>query len=538
MQLTLQALQNTAWFKERDISLPAFDVERMRANTQKTPVWLHFGAGNIFRAFTARIAQSLLNKGDMNSGIIVCETFDEELIPSTYDANDLLTLLVSLPADGQPSYSVIASVAQAINATCNMLPETRATLMDILSAPTLQMVSFTITEKGYAVKDASGNPLSYIERDIHSGPLDATSTMGLLCAGLLKRYEEGKAPLTLVSMDNCAFNGDKLKEAVRFFINVWVEKNMAPAEILSYVEHSLSFPLSMIDKITPRPDIGIAKALKEMGLEGMTPLVTAKNTHTAAYVNAEDVEYLVVEDVFPHGRPPLENAGVYMTDRETVNRVERMKVSTCLNPLHTALAILGCLFGYERISDEMRDKHLVALLKRLVYMEGMPVVTDPGIISPVNFANEVLHKRFPNPYVPDIPQRIATDTSQKIPVRFGETVKEYLRRNLDTHELQAIPFVLAAWMRYLTGKDDNLQEMALSPDPLLSELQPLFTSLAFGVPLDESALQPFFDRQDLLGGLSIQEAGLQPRVWRWFTCMMEGKGAVRAALETITEQWK
>ena len=113
------------------------------------------------------------------------------------------------------------------------------------------------------------------------------------------------------------------------------------------------------------------------------------------------------------------------TSRETVEKVERMKVCTCLNPLHTALAVYGCLLGYTKISDEMKDADLVKLVEIIGYKEGLPVVTDPGILSPKKFIDEVLQIRVPNPFMPDTPQRIACDTSQKLSIRFGETIKEY-----------------------------------------------------------------------------------------------------------------
>ena len=76
--------------------------------------------------------------------------------------------------------------------------------------------------------------------------------------------------------------------------------------------------------------------LEADGLEGFAPVRNARGTVKAPYVNAEESEYLVLEDAFPNGRPPLEKAGFFFTDRETVDKVERMKVCTCLNPLHTA----------------------------------------------------------------------------------------------------------------------------------------------------------------------------------------------------------
>ena len=169
--------------------------------------------------------------------------------------------------------------------------------------------------------------------------------------------------------------------------------------------------------------------------------------------------------------PALEKAGFLFTDRETVEKAEKMKVCTCLNPLHTALAVFGCLLGYKKISEEMKDRDLVSLLRRIGYEEGLPAVTDPGILDPREFLDTVLTVRFPNPFLPDSPQRIATDTSQKLSVRFGETIKTYMESpDLDMDRLRGIPLVLAGWLRYRMAVDDDGRPMELSPDPMAERL--------------------------------------------------------------------
>src|SRR5699024_6017700 len=140
-------------------------------------------------------------------------------------------------------------------------------------------------------------------------------------------------------------------------------------------------PWSMIDKITPRPDADVQKMLEEDGFEDPDLIITSRNTYTSPFVNAEEAEYLVIEDAFPNGRPPLEEAGVYFTDHETVDKAEMMKVTTSLNPLHTALAIYGNLLGYSFIHEEMKDPELNALVKKIGYDEGLPVVVYQGIIN-------------------------------------------------------------------------------------------------------------------------------------------------------------
>ena len=141
---------------------------------------------------------------------------------------------------------------------------------------------------------------------------------------------------------------------------------------VSYMEEKVSFPWSMIDKITPRPDEKVKEMLEKDGFEDTDLIITSRNTYTAPFVNSEETGYLVIEDNFPNGRPPLEKAGIVFTDRETVDKVEKMKVCTCLNPLHTALAIYGCMLGHTSIHDEMEDKELSRLIQKMCYEEAMP----------------------------------------------------------------------------------------------------------------------------------------------------------------------
>lgn len=220
----------------------------------------------------------------------------------------------------------------------------------------------------------------------------------------------------------------------------------------------------MIDKITPRPDDAVRDILEKDGVEECGAAVTSRNTYAAPFVNAEETGYLVIEDSFPNGRPRLEDGGVLFTERETVDKVEKMKVCTCLNPLHTCLAVFGCLLGYRKIADEMKDEALVRLVERVGYQEGLPVVVNPEILDPKAFLDTVLKVRLPNPFLPDTPQRIATDTSQKLPIRFGETIRAYgADEGLKVEDLQVIPLVYAGWLRYLMAVDDKGAPFALSP---------------------------------------------------------------------------
>ncbi|MCL2084673.1 MAG: mannitol dehydrogenase family protein, partial [Oscillospiraceae bacterium] len=297
-----------------------------------------------------------------------------------------------------------------------------------------------------------------------------------------------------------------------------------------YLLSKISFPWSMIDKITPYPDKSVETMLTAKGVEGMAPIVTSKGTFAAAFVNAERPQYLVVEDVFPNGRPPLEKAGVLFTGRETVGKAERMKVTTCLNPLHTAMAVYGCLLGYTRISDEMLDADITALVKHLAYTEGLPVVTDPGIFSPRGFIDEVLNERLPNPFIPDTPFRIVTDTSQKVGIRFGETIKSYIAERRDMGGLVAIPLAIAGWLRFLLGVDDAGQVMEIAPDPLKDEMRQALSGIVWNVPESYSGqLLPILSNS-LIFGSDLTETVLAGRIETYFVSMLAGPGAVRDTL--------
>jgi len=157
----------------------------------------------------------------------------------------------------------------------------------------------------------------------------------------------GGCPLAFVSMDNCAHNGDRLKASLEEIARGWAANGLVEETFVRWLRESgkVSFPWTMIDKITPRPSERVRDRLNALGLGTGDTLRTEKHSFIAPFVNAERPEYLVIEDNFPNGRPPLELAGAYFTDRETVDRVERMKVGTCLNPLHNALAVFGCCWG-------------------------------------------------------------------------------------------------------------------------------------------------------------------------------------------------
>ncbi len=528
MKLSNEGLKDRTAWTSKGYSVPEYNREEMIVATKEAPVWIHFGAGNLFKAYQANLMNTLLNNGKINKGIIAVEGFDKGIIDASR-AHDDYALLATLKSDGSIDKTVIGSIAEVV-----FLDPTDESIVNIFTNPSLQMASFTITEKGYALTNAAGEYLPAVGADFTRAPEKAESYLGKVTALLYDRFKKNGAPIAMVSMDNCSHNGQKLKDAMMTYVDNWVKNGIVEPAFREYVtnEEKVTFPWTMIDKITPRPDKTVEELLAADGLEDLDPIKTPRGSFVAPFVNAEETEYLVIEDKFPNGRPNLEDAGVIFTDRETVNKVEKMKVTTCLNPLHTSLAVFGCLLDYKLISKEMENPDLVDMIKIIGYDEGLPVVVNPGILDPKDFIDTVINVRFGNPFMPDSPQRIATDTSQKLSVRFGETIKSYVAEGLDLGKLSLIPMVQAGWIRYIMGIDDNGNEFEVSADPLLDEVRPVVADIKLGDQVTEEKLRPILSNQKIYG-VDLYELGLADRIVSLFNRMIAKKGAVA---ETIHEE--
>ena len=471
-------LNNKEEWLSKGYDLPHFDIDAMAAATKAAPVWVHFGAGNIFRAFHANLAQRMLNEGLTDKGLIVAEGFDYEIVEKQYRAHDNLSVLVTLKANGSVEKTVVGSIAEScILDSANDAEFAR--MKEIFTSDSLQLCTFTITEKGYSLVNGKGEQLPAVTADFAAGPARPASYIGKVAALLYARYKAGEKPVAMVSTDNCSHNGEKLYGAISAYADEWVKNGLVESGFKAYIndENKVSFPWSMIDKITPRPDASVEDILKKDGLEDLEPVVTSKKTFIAPFVNAEETEYLVIEDKFPNGRPALDKVGVIFTDRETVNKVERMKVTTCLNPLHTALAVYGCLLGYTKISDEMKDEDLVKLVKTLGYKEGLPA------------------------------------------------------------DLTMIPLVQAGWLRYLMAVNDEGEAFEPSPDPLYEDAHKYVASFKLGdVPsrgeVTEKVLPLLKNAQ--IFGVDLEAAGLADKVITMFIEELAGKGAVRRTIEKYT----
>ena len=533
MKLTMAGIKDREAWEKAGIQLPGYDVEEVSEKARKSPRWVHFGIGNIFRVFIGGIADGLLEEGALDRGLTCVETFDYDVADKIYAPYDNLGLSVILHGDGTRDYKVLGALAEAVKAQSSNDKQWNR-LKEIFAAPSLQLVSFTITEKGYALQKADGTWFPFVEADIKNGPTKATGAMAVLTAMLYERYQAGKYPLALVSMDNCSQNGARLRQSVLTMAEEWKKAGYVDDGFLAYVsdEKIIAFPWTMIDKITPRPSEQIAADLEALGVEDMQPVITAKKTYIAPFVNAEKPQYLVIEDSFPNGRPALEKGfGVYMADRKTVNLAERMKVTVCLNPVHSATGPLGVALGYELFAHMLNtDADMMKMARMVAYDEGLPVVQDPGILSPQAFVDELFNDRFPNEYLGDTNLRLAVDVSQMVGIRFGETIKAYVEKYGDASRLTALPLGIAGWLRYMLAVDDAGKKYELAPDPMNEEIQEQLKDIVVGQPETfTDQLRPILSNERLFF-IDLYKAGVGEKVENMFREMIAGPGAIKATI--------
>ncbi|MBQ8879104.1 MAG: mannitol dehydrogenase family protein, partial [Lachnospiraceae bacterium] len=266
MKLSNAGLKDKEAWLSAGYKLPQYDREAVTKATKENPFWIHFGAGNIFRAFQANVVQNLLNDGVLTAGLVVAEGYDYEIIEKMYLPHDSLSILATLKADGNIEKTVIGSVVESLVLDSGNEAH-YGRLKEIFRKDSLQMASFTITEKGYSLVDGKGELLASVQADFVNGPAKPESYIGKVASLLYTRFLAGEKPIAMVSMDNCSHNGDKLYAAMNTFAKEWEKRGLATEGFIAYVndKNKVSFPWSMIDKITPRPDASVEKILTDDG---------------------------------------------------------------------------------------------------------------------------------------------------------------------------------------------------------------------------------------------------------------------------------
>ncbi|MDR1286466.1 MAG: mannitol dehydrogenase family protein [Treponema sp.] len=428
----------------RGVRIPRYD----RAN--RVPRIVHIGLGHFHRAHQARYIDELLEKGlAAGTGI-----FEVNLVADSFPlagisaSQDYLYTLVCRGDSGDETAAVVGSIAGYLNAVSD--PKGA---VERLAADSTEVISLTITEKGYYYDAAAGEmawDLSPVKHDLEH-PHAPVTAAGYLAAALDLRAKNGGGKITIMSCDNFPSNGTVLKNCLLSLC-----QRTRPG-LVSWIEENAAFPLSMVDRITPATSPAIIRHIEERyGIKDEWP------------VCSEDFRQWVLEDNFSRapgsGFDPalLAEAGVQVV--KDVEPYELMKIRL-LNGSHSALAYPSYLMGFRGVAEAISDP----LLRRYIrdnYMEEISptLLPAPGMDLPVY--KDTLVRRFSNKNIADTILRLAAEGSKKIPNFIFNPLEEALGRNLPH---RTVVFALAAWARFLAGTDEDGMAIPLD-DPLASVL--------------------------------------------------------------------
>lgn len=418
-------------------SLPA-QVLRPPYDRQATRIGVvHFGPGAFHRAHQAVYLDDLL-AGAPDWAISAVSLHNPGVRDLLQPQDGLYTL--ALLGD-TPRLRVIGSIRELLCA-----PQQRKAVLARLTDPQVRLVTLTITEKGYCLS-ADGVDASHpdIARDLAS-PEQPVSAIGWLVAGLRMRRERGLPPYTVLSCDNLADNGGRLRRAVLDYARR-IDRPLA-----AWIEAEVSFPRSMVDSITPATDAALRdRVAAALGVADAWP------------VQREPYTQWVVEDDFRHGRPPLERAGVVMSS--DIAGYDRAKLRL-LNAPHSALAYLGSLCGIETVADAMRDPLLGGFVARLMREDIAREVDAPQGFDVQAYAAAIV-ERFRNPAVRHLLSQVAWDGSQKIPVRWLGMIRGALAAGRPIARL-CLP--VAAWLQFVVRQAKAGVALVDPLDAALSQL--------------------------------------------------------------------
>jgi mannitol 2-dehydrogenase len=416
------------WLPEA-VARPAYD------RSQVTEGIVHFGVGGFHRAHEAMYVDALMNDGKaLGFGIVGVGTMPQDTrMRDTLNGQDgLYTLMVKHP-DGRREPRVIGSILRFLHAV-----DDPGAVLAVMRAASTRIVSLTITEGGYLFHPSTGefdadHPL--IQPDLAKGATP-TTPFGFIVEALRLRREDGTAPFTVMSCDNIPGNGDVAKKMIVAFAR------LKDADLASWIESSVRFPNSMVDRITPVTTPEDIQALQdEFGVEDAWPVVCEPFTQWA------------LEDAFEGGaagRPAFEEVGVQLVP--DVEPYELMKLRL-LNASHQALCYLGYLSGYRYAHEVCQDPLFVQFLLAYMDREATPTLHDLPGVDLTAYKHQLI-ERFANPEVRDTLARLCAESSDRIP----KWLVPVIRTNLEKGgEIERSALVVASWARYAEGVDEQGQ---------------------------------------------------------------------------------
>lgn len=405
------------------------------------PGIVHLGVGAFMRAHLAVATEAALQADDDRRWGIVGVSLRH---PDTRDAigpqHGLYTLALR---DRQ------ARTLQVIGCLLRVLvaPEDPAAVLAAIADPATRIVSLTVTEKGYCRDPASG-ALRFDDPDIAhdlAHPEAPRSAIGFIVHGLARRRASGLGPVTLLSLDNLAANGDALARLVGAFA-----QRIDPA-LADWIITRCTAPNSMVDRIVPRTTDADRQAVAaDLGCDDAWPVL------------AEPFFDWAVEDRFAAGRPAWERAGARVVAESQPWETLKLRM---VNGSHSAIAYFGALAGWQTVDVAVGQPALRAHVEALMRDEIEPTLPHlPGLDLDLYRAS--LLTRFDNPALAHRTQQIAMDGSQKLPQRWLATLRERLASD---QPIDRLGLSIAGWLHYLRGRDEAGHAYPID-DPLASLL--------------------------------------------------------------------
>lgn len=527
MKLKVKNLVEEEQWRKMAVALPRYNLEAMRSATKENPTWVHFGMGKLFRGYIAGLQHRLLNEGNVSTGIVAVECYDEKLRKYLNVNTGKLTLEVTLLPDGSQTREVIGSVGEIVGHRI-------ARLRHIFEKTSVQMVSLTITPEAYNLRGDDGNYTEEVAEDFtKEGFKNPQHVLSLLTAALYARFKKADAaPIALVSFDTFGSQGSPLQEKLIEIAKKWNRLGLVPVGFLRYLkdDKKVSYPQVVLDKKVQVPLAPVKSALKKEGIEGLSDRRTDKGNSLALYVNGEREQHLWIENKFPNGKPPLDKVGVQFTTGKSLLQVRDRMETCCLQPLEFVLGVYGSLLGYHYTGDMMKDQSLSDLVHCVGYQEGLSVVTTAKDEAKT-YLDEVFTKRLPNSYLKETPASFAGESGLKITRCFGETLQRYAQKGKPVEELVGIPLAIAGWLRYLLEVDDRSQPMSVVLDSTSEIVQNNLQGIVVGKPETYRGQLRVLLTNDQLFGVNLQEVGLATKIEELFVAQLAGEGAVKATVQ-------
>ncbi|MGO1538678.1 MAG: mannitol dehydrogenase family protein [Leucobacter sp.] len=459
----------------------------------------HFGVGGFHRAHQAMVLDNLLTSGKARDWAIMgigVRDDDSGMRQALLEQEGLYTLVEKNP-DGSRDARVIGSILGMLTLADDGVER----VLDLLTAPTTKIVSFTVTEGGYNISQSTGEFLidaPEIVADL-AEMAEPRTVFGLVVEALRRRREAGTAPFTVMSCDNLQDNGRIAKRAILTFAT------RKDAELAQWIESEVRFPNSMVDRITPATTDEDRRETHELtGLEDAWPVV------------CEPFFQWVLEDSFSNGRPPYEETEVQLVD--DVEPYELMKLRL-LNASHQAVAQFGRLLGYKLMDEAESDPLLEDLHRRFMRDEAAPTLQPVPGIDLAEY-EETLVQRFANPGVRDTVQRVCWGGSDRIAQFMVPVVQDRLKDGKSA--LRGIA-TIAAFARGAAGVDDLGNSIDID-DERKEQM------IAAAAPSNDPLL--FVRDPELFGDLAAREEFTKP--YLWVLGVLEAGGA-RALLTQLKE---